>query len=86
MANHAMSAKFQELCGELRARDDVLYLEFDRERKMEICTVYFRAAKIQLIYCRKWELLAPPSVLFARISFSKNSPAFLHLPELIAYL
>lgn len=86
MAENAMSARFRELCGELRARDDVLYLEFARERKMEICTVYFRAAKIQLIYCRKWELLAPPSVLFARVSFSKNSPAFLHLPELIAYL
>lgn len=77
---------FRDLCRTLHDHSDVLYSEFTEEKKTSVFTLYFRAVKVQLVYCQRWEILAPPSVLFSRICFSKNGRTFVHLPEIIAHL
>lgn len=86
MRTDKLTEAFRALCAARKNHPDVLFCEFTEEKMATVFTLYFRAVKIQLVYCRRWEVLAPPSVLFSRICFSKAERGFIHLPELIAYL
>lgn len=81
-----LEQKFLELCRSLPAREDVLYTEEARDKHMTRFSLYFRVCRVELVYSRKWETVAPPSVLYCRVYLSKNDPIYLHLPELMAYL
>lgn len=77
---------FMDLCRPLADRPSVLYTELEEGKRTCIFTMLLRATKIQLVYCWKWETMAPPSVLYCRIFLNKNVPLYLHLPELICAL
>ena len=76
----------QQLCEAFAAKENALYTQTAWDKHMTFFSVYFRASRVELVYSRKWETMAPPSVLFARIYLSKNNPVYLHLPELIGFL
>lgn len=86
MKTEQLKRDFLGLCNELKCRHDVLYTEVMENKKDCVFTMYLRAIRVELVYCWKWEALAPPSVLYCRIYLSKNEDLFLHLPELIAFL
>ena len=77
---------FLQLCEAFAAKENALYTQTAWDKHMTFFSVYFRASRVELVYSRKWETMAPPSVLFARIYLSKNNPVYLHLPELIGFL
>ena len=81
-----LKQEFMALCRPLADRPDVLYTEFEEDKRACIFTMLLRNTKIQLVYCWKWENMAPPSVLYCRVYLSKNVPLYLHLPELICAL
>ena len=74
------------LCRPLADRPDVLHTEFEEDKQACLFTMLLRKPKIQLVYCWKWENIAPPSVLYCRVFLNKNVPLYLHLPELICAL
>ena len=86
MKTEQLKNDFLRLCEELQDRPDVLYTEVAEHKKDCVFTLYLRAIRVELVYCWKWETLAPPSVLYCRFYLSKNENLFLHLPELIAHL
>ena len=77
---------FMTLCQPLANRSEVLFTHFEDGKKTCAFNVVLRSSRIQLVYCWKWETLAPPSVLYCRVYLNKNVPLYLHLPELIAAL
>ena len=77
---------FPELCREMTVKLDPMYAEQAHQKQMHTFSMYFRMIRVELVYSQKWEVLAPPSVLYARIYLNKNLPVYLHLPELIALL
>ena len=77
---------FMTLCRPLADRGEVLDTQFEDGKKSCIFNMVLRSARIQLVYCWKWETLAPPSVLYCRVYLNKNVPIYLHLPELITAL
>lgn len=81
-----LHSEFLRLCDEVAAQADVLHTENSTDKGITSYSLYYRVCRIDLVYSRRWETLAPPSVLYARIYLNKNNPMFLHLPELIAYL
>ena len=81
-----LKQQFMALCRPLADRPDVLYTEFEQDKRACIFTMLLRNTKIQLVYCWKWENVAPPSVLYCRVYLNKNVPLYLHLPELICAL
>ena len=81
-----LKQQFMALCRPLADRPDVLYTEFEEDKRACLFTMLLRNTKIQLVYCWKWEDLAPPSVLYCRVYLNKNVPLYLHLPELICAL
>lgn len=86
MKTEQLKKDFLHLCDGLKTRPDVLYTEAAENKKDCVFTMYLRAIRVELVYCWKWETLAPPSVLYCRFYLSKNENLFLHLPELIAHL
>lgn len=81
-----LKQEFMALCRPLADRPDVLYTEFSEDKKACTHSIFLRNCKIELVYCWKWENLAPPSVLYSRVYLNKNVPIYLHLPELISAL
>ena len=81
-----LSDTFLMLCHDAAKRLDAFNTEQSNHKNMYSFSMYFRMIRVELIYSRKWELIAPPSVLYARFYLNKNLPIYLHLPELIAYL
>ena len=81
-----LKQEFMDLCRPLADRPNVLHTEFEENKNTCIFTMLLRNTKIQLVYCWKWENMAPPSVLYCRVYLSKNVPLYLHLPELICAL
>lgn len=81
-----MNTTFEDLCRNLATRSGVLHTEFSEEKKTAVFSLYLHSSKIQLVYSRRWEDLAPPSVLYCRVFTNKNVPLYLHLPELLGYL
>lgn len=81
-----LKQEFMALCRPLADRPDVLHTEFEEDKRACIFTMLLRNTRIQLVYCWKWENIAPPSVLYCRVYLSKNVPLYLHLPELICAL
>lgn len=81
-----LKKEFLALCMELKTRPDVLYTEVKENKKNCVFTMYFHAIRVDLVYCWKWESLAPPSILFSRFYLDKNVDLFLHLPELMVNL
>ena len=81
-----LKQEFMALCRPLADRPDVLHTEFEEGKRACIFTMLLRNTKIQLVYCWKWENIAPPSVLYCRVYLNKNVPLYLHLPELICAL
>ena len=81
-----LKQEFIALCRPLADRPEVLHTEFEESKNTCIFTMLLRNTKIQLVYCWKWENMAPPSVLYCRVYLSKNVPLYLHLPELICAL
>ena len=81
-----LKQQFMALCRPLAERPDVLHTEFEEDKQACLFTMLLRNTKIQLVYCWKWENIAPPSVLYCRVYLNKNVPLYLHLPELICAL
>ena len=81
-----LKQQFMALCRPLADRPDVLHTEFEEDKRACLFTMLLRNTKIQLVYCWKWENIAPPSVLYCRVYLNKNVPLYLHLPELICAL
>ena len=81
-----LKQEFMALCRPLSDRPDVLYTEFSEDKKACIHAMFLRNCRIELVYCWKWENIAPPSVLYCRVYLNKNVPIYLHLPELISAL
>ena len=77
---------FLRLCNVLKDRSDVLYTQVQENKRDCVFNMYFHAIRVELVYCWKWEALAPPSILYSRFYLNKNEDLFLHLPELIAQL
>ena len=82
----ALKEEFMALCRPLADRPEFVHTEFEAGKKACAFSMLLRASRIELVYCWKWEVLAPPSVLFCRVYLNKNVPLFLHLPELICEL
>ena len=76
---------FLALCEAFAAKENALYTETAVDKHMICFSAYFRASRVEMVYSRKWETMAPPSVLFARIYLSKNNPVYLHFPELMGF-
>ena len=81
-----LKAEFIALCRPLADRPEFVHTCFEEGKKSCSFSMLLRACKIELVYCWKWETLAPPSVLFCRVYLNKNVPLFLHLPELLCEL
>ena len=81
-----LKQEFMALCRPLADRRNVAHSEFIEQKRACIFSMTLRNSKIELVYCWKWENLAPPSVLYCRVYPNKNVPLYLHLPELISAL
>ena len=66
MKTEQLKDDFLRLCEGLQDRPDVLYTEVTENKKDCVFTMYLRAIRVELVYCWKWEALAPPSVLYCR--------------------
>ena len=81
-----LKQEFMALCRPLADRPNVLHTEFLEDKKTCIYAMTLRCSKIELVYCWKWDNVAPPSVLYCRVYLNKNVPLYIHLPELICAL
>lgn len=81
-----LEQEFLRLCREWADRPDVFHTEVIHEKNLAAFSALFRVIRVELVYSRKWETVAPPSVLYCRVYLSKNDPVYLHLPELLSYL
>ena len=86
MSISLLKTAFMDLCRPLADRPEVIHAQFEEQKKSCIFSMILRSTRIQLVYCWKWETLAPPSVLYCRVYLNKNVPLYLHLPELITAL
>ena len=77
---------FEQVCDCLQWPEEPLTIAFEREKNMVACAVYFRRIRVDLVYSRKWEDLAPPSVLYARVYPNKNDWFYVQLHVLLGYL
>lgn len=77
---------FLSLCQQNAERYNAVYTEVTQDKRMIGFSLYFRLCRVELVYSRKWETLAPPSVLFARFYLNKNLQVYLQLPELLGFL
>lgn len=81
-----MNQVFDTLCKKLQDWHGLVYSEFGEEKNMRLFSMYYRVVKIQLVYSRRWEDLAPPSVLYCRVFLRKNEPVYFHLTDVLGYL
>lgn len=73
------------LC-EKKASDMNCHTFFYSSKREAIFTMEFENTKLEIIYTKKNKMFIPPSMIYTRFYFDKNSTTYFHLPELLGYL
>lgn len=81
-----LQSEFIRLCRTSVRLGDPLGTEEGQEKKASTYALLYRTAKIQLVYRPRATMSFSPSTLYCRVYPDKNSPLYLHLPQLLPLL
>lgn len=86
MKTKALQMEFLRLCGDYAACAQPLGTLQETEKKLCTFSFVFRNVKLQLVYRPRAVFGTPVSTLYCRVFPDKNSPVWLHLPQLLPLL
>lgn len=81
-----LQKRFFALCGDYAKATRALGFESSAGKKLCTADFFYRTAKLQLVYRPKEAVGIPPSTLYCRVYPDKNTPIWLHLPQLLPLL
>lgn len=86
MKPRLIQEEFMRLCKEYSMQPDLLGTTQNRDKTGIVFSLVFHNVKLDLVYRIKASAGVPPSVLYCRVYPNKNSPVYLHLPQLLPLL